>query len=365
MGWSYLMLIILIYLGTITCPVTCWYYNCFVDSTVLLNDGCSLKNIVVSKDTDAENIYFPPTNINFFVSNFSSFSPVLGSRLAEETESVNFYNCQTPTLAIPVALRRLGIFFNNLQKVYSNYRQQNRLEYLSIVDTQVSEIRFVEVLDRLRFLRIQKNPVRYVNFERFRNLTELEIIDLRENQITFIDPGLRQIDLPNLSELRLNGNYLLELDSSRWNFSRLSVLNVNTNFLQTLNLQDLNKMMPVLTEIGLGRNPWNCKRLNAIIDYLVDRKVNYVETGVELDCTSFDYIEYLNFSEQDDATRSAEMLANLNATSTQYFRDAKSIALEGVLKRNEELQLHLEELETGIGRIKHKISDLKAMIDRN
>ncbi|XP_058822835.1 toll-like receptor 8 isoform X2 [Topomyia yanbarensis] len=336
--------ILAVCLVTIPCPVTGWYYNCFVDSTTLLNDGCSLKDIVISKNTNAEDIYFPPTNINFFVSNFSSFSPALGVRLAEETESVNFYNCQTPTLAIPVTLRRLGIFFNNLYKVFSNYRQPNQLEYLSIVGARITEVRFVEVLNQLRFLRVQSNPLRFVNFERFRNLTQLEIIDLRDNQISNIDPGSGQLELPNLKELHLSGNYLIELDGSFWNLSSLSVLRIQTNFLQTLNVQALSKTMPLLSEISLSRNPWNCKRLNDIVGYLAVRKVNYLEDGVRLGCNSFDYVEYLCFSGQDDITRSVEMLENLNESGAQYYQDAKSVELEDTIKRNEELLRHMEEL---------------------
>ncbi|XP_055545627.1 uncharacterized protein LOC129730366 [Wyeomyia smithii] len=343
--------------------VVSWYYNCFVDTNVLLQDGCNLKNIVIDKLTDTNNIYFPPTNINFFASNFSSFSPALGQRFSDETEYVNLFNCQSPTVAIPLTFKRLGIFFNNLEKVLANYNQPNQLEQLSIVGTRISEIRFVEVLNRLQFLRIQKNFVRFVNFERFRNLPQLEIIDLRDNRISTIEPGLGPISLPQLRELHLSGNYLIELDSGLWSFPILVVLKLNTNFLKSLNLPELERSMPLLGEITLSQNLWNCKRIDEIVEYFYQHNVSYVYDVEELGCNSFDYLEYVSLSAIDEVSIGKKALNSLTRAASMYFEDAKSTMLAELQTRNRKVEDELRDLNAGVDEISRKYSSLKKFIN--
>ncbi|XP_053691154.1 chaoptin-like [Sabethes cyaneus] len=362
MGTFYLNVFLFYVFVALPHLATGWYYNCYLDANVLLQDGCNLKNIVVDKQIDAENIYFPPTNINFFNSNFSSFSPTLGRRLSDETEHVNFFNCLSPKVAIPLTLKRLGIFFNNLEKVFANYYEPNKLEQLSIVGTQITEIRFVEVLNQLQFLRIQKNLVRFVNFERFRNLSRLEIIDLRENRISSIEPGLGPITLPILRELHLNGNYLIELDSSLWSLPNLSLLKLDTNFLKSLNLPELESSMPLLSEITLGKNLWNCKRINEIVEYFAAHSISYVSGVDALGCYSFDYVEYLSLSLMDEVTLAGNKMIDLNETSSRYFEDAKSLVLDNLLNRNHKLENILLEINSGVDELRIKYNNLKKWI---
>ncbi|XP_055640774.1 uncharacterized protein LOC129778111 isoform X2 [Toxorhynchites rutilus septentrionalis] len=137
-----------------------WFYICYVESSIILNDSCNLKDLVITENIDVNNIYFPPTNINFFQSNFSSFTPALGRRLTVETERVNFYNCLMTKFYIPLTVKRIEIFFNNLQTVYANSIKENQLEHLIIVDTKISHIRFVEALTKLRYLHLTGNSIR-------------------------------------------------------------------------------------------------------------------------------------------------------------------------------------------------------------
>ncbi|XP_055641994.1 uncharacterized protein LOC129778868 [Toxorhynchites rutilus septentrionalis] len=356
--WIFLLAVVLI----VPQAVDGWYYNCFVESSVILEDGCNLKNIVVAKDIDAENIYFPPTNINFFQSNFSTFSPALGRRLAVETESVHFYNCLMPKFAIPLAVKRIGIFFNNLQTVYSNYLLENQLELLIIMNTKITNIRFVEVLNKLRFLRIVGNPIRYVDFGRFRNLTALEHIDLSENQIYNIDPGSEPIVLPNLVKLFLHKNFLIEFDSSMWYFPSLYSLKLHKNFMRSMNVKELDRAAPQLGEISLSENLWSCRRFTAVIRHLSSRNITYLDDEAKTNCNSIDHYQYVTFSALDDITETRLMLARLNSTASEHYQNAKSEVLIDVLKRNDAVESGLTELEAGLRKLFIKYNKLKLWI---
>ncbi|XP_052565369.1 prolargin-like isoform X1 [Culex pipiens pallens] len=355
-------LVLLILLG----PAHGWYYNCFVESNVLMQGGCSMLDFVITPRTEVDNIFFPPADINFFRSNFSSFSPALGRRFGEETEKINLYNCVLPSLAVPLMVKQLGVFFaSSLQTVLVNYRLENALEYLSIVGTGVRDIRFVEALTKLKFLRVQKNRLSFVNFERFRNLTDLETIDLSENQLIHLDVGQELLKLPKLIELRLDKNYLAQFDVGMWSFPNLLFLKIHYNLIKSLNVEQLVDSLPNLSQISLAANPWNCGRLNTMVSYLLENNINYQEEAGKLSCR-FNLMETIIFTTQDNVTHAERILSHMNETAAVYYLDAKSAMLEDVGERNEVLigeirhtSAGLNELETRVNKLRISIQELK------
>lgn len=327
-----------------------------------MQDGCSMLDFVITPRTVVDNIFFPPADINFFRSNFSSFSPALGRRLGEETEKINLFNCVLPSLAVPLTVKQLGVFFaSSLQTVLVNYRLENALEYLSIVGTGIRDIRFVEALTRLKFLRVQKNKLSFVNFERFRNLTDLETIDLSENQLIRLDVGQELIQLPKLIELRLDKNYLVQFEAGIWSFPNLLSLKIQYNLMKSINVEQLIDSLPNLSQISLAANPWNCGRLNTMVSYLLENNINYQEEADKLSCR-FNLMETIGFTTQDNVTHAERILGHMNETAAVYYLDAKSAILEDVRERNDVLIEAINHTSAGLNELEARVNKLRILI---
>lgn len=346
-----------------------WYYNCFQnteDTPILLLNSCSLRNIVVRSDIDAQNVYFPPTNINFFQSNFSSFSPVLGRRLPEEADVVNFFNCVVPKFAIPTNLRVLGLFFTNVVLFYTNYLAENAMEELSVVGAQITSMRFVEVFRKLRYLRIEGNPIRLVTLETFRNLTEVEVVNLSGNQIYTIEPAMKPLQLPNLVEFDLKRNFLIELDSRLWYSPRLQVLTLDTNFLKSLNVEQLHKSFPRLVKMPLSRNLWNCQRLSVIMESMLKRNIITHEVDARVNCRSFDYLEFVSLSERDAISRATEVVQRLETVSAKHYEEIRNTTvLDDLKERSEILRGKLDRMNSVVQQLLTKYDEIKQWIRSN
>ncbi|XP_065092642.1 uncharacterized protein LOC135713456 [Ochlerotatus camptorhynchus] len=367
MDWKHSStLTIALILSALIPPVAPWYYNCFQsseDTSSLLSNSCSLKDIVVRSDIDAQDVYFPPTNINFFQSNFSSFSPVLGRRLPDEAEKVNFFNCMVSKFAIPTGLRVLGVYFTNVALFYSNYRMESAMEELSVVGARITSVRFVEVFRKLRYLRVEGNPIRLVVMETFRNLTEVEVINLSGNQIITIEPTEKPLELPKLVELNLRRNFLIELDSSLWYSPSLQILTLHTNFLKSLNVEELHRSFPRLTQVTLSRNHWNCKRLNVILGSMLIRNITFYEPDARVGCHSFEYLEYMSFSEQDAITNAKRVVERLETVSAEYYEEMRNTTvLEDLQQRSDILRRKLDGMNDVVWRVMKKYGEIKLWV---
>ncbi|XP_062554819.1 uncharacterized protein LOC134219931 isoform X2 [Armigeres subalbatus] len=347
---------------------TPWYYNCFEATgspSVILADSCSLKDIVVRSDIDARDVYLPPTNINFFQSNFSSFSPALGRRLPEEALRVNFFNCMVPKFAIPTKLRSLGLYFTNVLTVFTNYLADNAMEELTVVGARITSMKFVEVFRKLRYLRIEGNPIEIVSMETFRNLTKVEIINLSGNKIYFFEPVTKPLELPKLTELNLRRNFIIQFDSSLWYSPNLQILNLHTNFLKSLNVDQLHLSFPQLGQVTLGRNLWNCQRLNVIMGSMLIRKISTYVADSNIGCQSYSYVEYLSLSGLDSVSNAKRMFYRLQDVSAGYYAAASNTTLlEDLYDRSNILRVKLESLSKTVQRVQNTYGDLKQWMQK-
>nr|XP_019535656.2 uncharacterized protein LOC109407087 [Aedes albopictus] len=346
--------------------VTPWYYNCFegtASESALLSDSCSLRNIVVRSDIDAQNVYFPPTNINFFQSNFSSFSPTLGRRLPDEAERVSFYNCVVPKFAIPTKLRALRLMFSNVATVFTNYLTENAMEELVVVAAQITSMKFVEVFRKLRYLRIEGNPIQMVTMETFRNLTEVEVIKLSGNRIYFLEPATKPLELPKLVELDLRRNFLVQLDSSLWRSPNLRILTLHLNFLKSLNVEQLHRSFPQLQWVTLGSNLWNCQRLSVIMGSMLIRNISTYVAEARPGCQSFSFVEYLSLSGLDAISKTQLMVEQMEEISTANYAElSNTTLLEDLRGRSDALVRKLKSLNSTVERVKNSYADVKLWI---
>ncbi|EAT40498.1 AAEL007784-PA [Aedes aegypti] len=364
-NWQQQLIIIL---STVIHLATPWYYHCIpgiVPDSAILSDSCSLKDIVVRSDIDAQNVYFPPTNINFFQSNFSSFSPTLGRRLPEEAERVNFYNCVVPKFAIPTKLRSLGLFFSNVVTVFTNYLTENAMEELVVVGAKITSMRFVEVFSNLRYLRIEGNPIQIVNMETFRNLTKLELVHLSGNRIYFFEPVTKHLELPKLVELNLRRNFLVQFDSSLWYSPNLSVLKLHTNFLKSLNVDELHRSFPNLGEVTLGSNLWNCQRLNVIMGSMLIRNISTYVPDAKMGCHSYSHVDYLSLSGLDAISKTKLLVDRLDEASSGYYAElSNTTLLEELQSRSNILGVKIKRMNDTVQRVHSIYGDLKLWMQK-
>ncbi|XP_018572979.1 slit homolog 3 protein [Anoplophora glabripennis] len=168
-------------------------------------------------------------------------------------------------------------------------------------------------LQQLQKLILYNNELRVVNQGVFRNCRKLKSLDLGQNEISDVEtnafadlPSLEELNLgfnnlltvptdvnkiKSLLSLKLNNNKLSSLDANAFNnlnklevldlsdnqiraipnsalagLSKLKELNLKSNYISNLNVQNVLSDLRTLAVVKLSINSFNCRDLNSIIN---------------------------------------------------------------------------------------------------
>ncbi|XP_029012869.1 vasorin-like [Betta splendens] len=156
-------------------------------------------------------------------------------------DSIFCSNRQSSTVPrVPTTTQHLYIFKNGIHTLsQDDFKDLGELEMLDLSQNELAEIPdgVFEMLSKLKNLDLSSNHITHISKDSFSGLVQLERLYLHANRIQIIHVGAFD-GLEMLLELKLQGNQLSSLPSLQ--FPRLLLLDLSYNTLPSLGPSDLN-----------------------------------------------------------------------------------------------------------------------------
>lgn len=130
----------------------------------------------------------------------------------------------------------------------------------------------------MKSLDLSDSMISSLNVESFAYFEMLEELNLGQNQISFIDYGIFSHQ-KNLVRLDISYNSISEIDLHVLaTLSKLKSLNLSGNKFSTIdNYEDLRRILPQLSSIGLEGNNWDCGYLTKLKVSIMAQNITIVE----------------------------------------------------------------------------------------
>jgi internalin A len=180
-------------------------------------------------------------------------------------------------------LKKLSLYDTKLTDI-SFLQGLSNLTHLNLIDNQITDISFLQGLSKLTELSLSSNKITDYSF--LQGLSKLTLLDLSSNQIT--DISFLQ-GLSKLTQLNLSYNQITDI-SFLQGLSNLTELDLRSNqitdisFLQGLsNLTLLDLSSNKITDISFLQGLSNLTRLDLINNQIKELPEALVELGLEID----------------------------------------------------------------------------------
>ncbi|XP_049823286.1 leucine-rich repeat-containing protein 15-like [Aethina tumida] len=129
--------------------------------------------------------------------------------------------------------------------------------------------------ETLRYLNLQNNKLTILTYNMFNGLKNLNALNLAHNKINLIEADAFS-DLARLNSITLTGNNIQTLTGNelpKCGFKYLRHLYIGSNRLMFLSPTFLSKLGTDV-DIEIGGNPWHCRCLETMMEYLRTRKMS-------------------------------------------------------------------------------------------
>lgn len=234
---------------------------------------------------------------------------------------------------------RMEATHNNIQYVIVA-NNSNTLRILDLAHNNLSYMANLTHLNQLIELDLSNNNISDIGIHSFANMSNLEILKLRDCNLTFIMYGLFA-HKTKLRELDLSFNHLNHIDFNMFSFmTKLTILHLNGNNLMEVDVSDFNKLFPQLAQIGIAQNNWECEKLASIVKYFDSAAIEMDLEGNRIDveningvpCHSSSRIEIRKSIEKDSVELQSEMQRASDVPDTytrniQYIRENCQLSL--------------------------------------
>lgn len=150
------------------------------------------------------------------------------------------------------------------------------LRELHLANNKLTSIANLTCLSSLCYLDVSFNTISDINLETFSNMTQLKTLKLKSSGILHLYYGIFAHQI-NLAELDISYNHLKRINMKVLFFLlKLNTLYVDGNDLTSLDMDDLQHILPKLKRIGISDNNFNCSYLISVVVMLTNFKM-YVQ----------------------------------------------------------------------------------------
>ncbi|MCL1666602.1 leucine-rich repeat domain-containing protein [Elizabethkingia ursingii] len=198
-------------------------------------------------------------------------------------------------LKICTEVKYLDLFGNSIQEIPDWFFQFKKLEHLSLKNNTLKELpTIVFTIENIKYLNLADNQIREIRGHYFRNLLDIEKVDISYNQIASIQT--EKIEYPKCKSLSIKGNRLEKFPIAVSDAYTLEKLDLSENKISSIeddafdNLENLveldlsfNDLKYLPTSIGKLRK---LKRLN-----LSGNKISSLPTEFE-NLTSLEFLDF-------------------------------------------------------------------------
>ncbi|EDS42699.1 conserved hypothetical protein [Culex quinquefasciatus] len=194
-----------------------WELQC---STGWLNI-CELKYATLTDDVTGQGLLLPATNLRMTDGWIPEFDTKMAQLLRPETHTLVILNCYVRLFVIREMLRVLILDGNRVEKIdIFESGSPFEIQILSAENNQLTDLSFVSRLGKLESLGVNGNKLEVLKMHWFKNLRNLNILNLSSNKIKTIESAQMQ-SLP-IEHLLLEHNLLTEFNTKHWQAHNLS-----------------------------------------------------------------------------------------------------------------------------------------------
>lgn len=252
---------------------------------------CSLGHIFYNRTHDTQHI-FPQNKLHIRIGRdgwsrgIDSVISVFDAKLYAELGSphaLEIVDSEMESLEIPRALH-FGNFNDNRLRTFAIEAGNVAEPVLSFLDfgrNDISNVTNITVFINLETLFLDGNRLETIEANTFRNLTKLKVLNLNYNQIHKL---VAESFPPSLTYLGLYSNELETLNYNALQLPSLEVVNVQRNYLNTINATRLLLGLPKLKMFRLEHNQFPIEVLLPLLDILKQHNISYRDEAEEISC---------------------------------------------------------------------------------
>jgi internalin A len=155
-------------------------------------------------------------------------------------------------LKMCVGIKHLNLFGNSIKEIPDWVFQLKKLEHLSLKNNALKILpTIVFTLENLKYLNLSDNQIQKVDDHYFRNLINIEKVDISYNQITSISP--ERIEYPKCKILSIKGNKLQKFPTAVSDVITIEKLDLSENNINSIE-DDAFDRLEDLIELDLSFN---------------------------------------------------------------------------------------------------------------
>lgn len=281
-------------------------HTCFPGS---FKEICILGHVFYNKSHDTKHI-FPQNYTLYRIGNdgwskaINSVIRVFDGQLYGELghpPAIEVLDSEVETLEIPRALRHANFADNRLRDFWiENGDAEPLLSYLDIGRNWISNLTNITAFVNLETIYLHANRIESLELNVFKNFTKLKVINLNYNRITALSGDYFPL---SLTYLGLYSNDLKTLNYSALQLPSLETLNIERNYITTIDGARLLLSLPKLKLIRLGNNALSHETLVSVLDILKQHGVSYRDESEEVSC-------YYNTEEIEGVCVDRQMMSN-------------------------------------------------------
>lgn len=252
---------------------------------------CILVHVYYNRTHDTKHIF--PQNISLFRIGNDGWSKGIDSVVKEfdaklyaelgHPQAVEILDSEMVTLEIPRALRHANFADNRLEEFWieKGVDAEPVLSFLDLGRNRISNLTNITVFVKLETLYLEANSIKTIDLNLFRNLTKLKFLNLNYNQLSHLSG---EYFPPALTYLGLYNNEFSTLNYSTFQFPSLEILNLQQNYLTTIDTARLLQGLPKLKMLRLGHNNLPKDVFLSAIEVLKQHNVSYRDIADEVSC---------------------------------------------------------------------------------
>lgn len=224
-------------------------------------------------------------------------------------QSINIQNTNSKGCYVGSRTKRILANNNQITFIDSNDATTTNLEHVELANNRLQQIVNLTRFEKLIHLDLMNNTIKDIDLITFANMFRLEVLNLRNSGLSKISYGMFS-NKPDLKILDIAYNGLRYVDFQMFvSLKSLKQLHLDGNSLNKIDAEEIRKVFPSLTKIGISENDWSCTNLAAIIKHLES-------FGIELDSidatTNTENIKGVPCTTNTDSSTDNEVVSNGN-----------------------------------------------------
>ncbi|XP_052565105.1 toll-like receptor 6 [Culex pipiens pallens] len=248
--------------------------GCHAETVKFKNGVLKIFDINIRNKADVQKLskYSNYTSIQFERSQIGTMTAEMLQQL-NGAVNISLISVDLNVFQILPQFRRISLLYNKNVTVEVDTTAENNLQELEIRYASYKKLpEKLRSLENLEVLDLRHNQILYVNLDELSGMKKLRLLNLNHNKIIEFDSFLHKtINLEGLETLFIHSNQLVEVNFKHWNATSLRHIDLQDNKLSVV--LSLLTSVPALGLVNLNDNPFDCEWKDFMLKEASVRKV--------------------------------------------------------------------------------------------